>query len=68
MRVVIGEDEALLREGDVVAAQEDAPCLVKAARCQRPDIVVTDIRMPPEGTDYGLRAALAVRSQLPRTA
>ena len=77
MRVVIGEDEALLREGmvlllrragfDVVAAEEDAAGLVSATLRHRPDIVVTDIRMPPDCTDDGLRAALAIRSQLPRT-
>lgn len=77
MRVVIGEDEVLLREGmvlllqrvgfDVVAAEEDAPCLVRAALQHRPDIVVTDIGMPPDCTDDGLRAALKVRSHLPRT-
>ena len=77
MRVVIGEDEALLREGmvlllrragfDVVAAEEDGPCVVRAALHHRPDIVVTDIRMPPDCADDGLRAALTVRSQLPRT-
>jgi DNA-binding NarL/FixJ family response regulator len=76
VRVVIGEDEALLREGmvlllqragfDVVAAEEDAPCLVRSALRHRPDVVVTDIRMPPDCTDDGLRAALTVRSQLPR--
>lgn len=74
---MIGEDEALLREGmvlllhragfDVVAAEADATCLVTAVLRHRPDIVVTDIRMPPDGTDDGLRAALKVRSQLPRT-
>ena len=77
MRVVIGEDEALLREGmvllldragfDVVAAEEDATRLVTAALHHRPNIVVTDIRMPPDGTDDGLRAALKVRSLLPGT-
>lgn len=77
MRVVIGEDEALLREGmvllldragfDVVAAEDDATRLVSAVLRHRPDIVVTDIRMPPDGTDDGLRAALKVRSHLPRT-
>ncbi len=77
MRVVIGEDEALLREGlvlllhragfDVVAAEDDADRLVRAALHHRPDVVVTDIRMPPDGTDDGLRAALTVRSRLPRT-
>lgn len=77
MRVVIGEDEALLREGlallltragfDVVAAEGDADRLVAAALHHRPEIVVTDIRMPPDGTDDGLRAALSLRSQLPHT-
>ena len=77
MRVVIGEDETLLREGlvlllgragfDVVAAVADADRLVAAALKHRPDVVVTDIRMPPDGTDDGLRAALAIRNRLPRT-
>lgn len=75
MRVVIGEDEALLREGltllltragfEVVAAEADADRVVAAALHHRPDLVVTDIRMPPGRTDDGLRAALALRSQLP---
>jgi DNA-binding NarL/FixJ family response regulator len=77
VRLVIGEDEALLREGltllltragfDVVAAEGDADRLLAAALHHRPDIVVTDIRMPPGSTDDGLRAALALRSELPRT-
>jgi DNA-binding NarL/FixJ family response regulator len=77
VRVVIGEDEALLREGlvllleragfDVVASEDDADRLVAAALRHRPDVVVTDIRMPPGGTDDGLRAALRLRSRLPRT-
>ena len=77
MRVVIGEDEVLLREGlvlllgragfDVVAAVGDADSLVRAAVLHRPDVVVTDIRMPPGGADDGLRAAVALQSRLPRT-
>lgn len=77
MRVVIGEDEALLREGlvllleraglQVVAAVADAPALVAAALRARPDVVITDIRMPPDHTDDGLRAALALRDRLPGT-
>lgn len=77
MRVVIGEDEALLREGlvllltraqfQVVAATGDADSLVQAALRHRPDVVVTDIRMPPSGTDDGLRAAMLLCSRLPRT-
>jgi DNA-binding NarL/FixJ family response regulator len=75
VRVVIGEDEALLREGlkllleragfDVVAAEGNADRLVAAALHHRPDVVVTDIRMPPRGADDGLQAALSLRSQLP---
>lgn len=71
MRVVIGEDEALLREGltlvlqqggfEVVAATRDAEELLREARRLRPDLVVTDIRMPPGHTDEGLRAALEIR-------
>lgn len=74
---MIGEDEALLREGlvlllgragfDVVAAEDDADRLVAASLRHRPDVVVTDIRMPPGGADDGLRAALRLRSRLPRT-
>jgi DNA-binding NarL/FixJ family response regulator len=77
VRVVIGEDEALLREGmvlllgragfDVVAAEADAERLVEAALRHRPDLVVTDIRMPPGGTDDGLRAAITLRVRLPRS-
>ncbi len=75
MRVVIGEDETLLREGlrllltdlglDVVAltaTADDLPCLVAEHDA---DLVVTDIRMPPQHRDDGLRAALAVRTARP---
>ena len=75
MRLVIAEDSVLLRAGlvellqrvghEVVAAVGDAPALVAAvARCS-PDVVVTDVRMPPEFTDEGLRAALALRRERP---
>lgn len=77
MRVVIGEDEVLLREGlalllaragfTVVAAEGDAERMVAAALEHRPDLVITDIRMPPGRTDDGLRAALLLRSRLPQT-
>ncbi|WP_336921940.1 response regulator transcription factor [Aquipuribacter sp. SD81] len=77
MRVVIGEDEVLLREGlvllldragfDVVAAVGDADSLVRVAVQHRPDVVVSDIRMPPDGTDDGLRAAVALATRLPAT-
>jgi len=71
VRVVIGEDEPLLREGlalvlsrngfEVVSAVGDADALRSAVDTDRPDVVVTDIRMPPGGTDDGLRAALDIR-------
>ncbi|MCF7552295.1 response regulator transcription factor [Pseudonocardia sp. WMMC193] len=72
MRVVIGEDEPLLREGlalvlsrngfEVVAAVGDADAVRAAVAVEQPDVVVTDIRMPPGNTDDGLRAALGIRS------
>jgi DNA-binding NarL/FixJ family response regulator len=75
VRVVIGEDEALLREGlalvlsrgdfDVVASARDADELVSHTRRLEPDLVVTDIRMPPSFTDEGLRAALELRRSCP---
>jgi DNA-binding NarL/FixJ family response regulator len=78
VRVVIGEDETLLREGlslvleregfEVAAAAADGEQLVRAALDHRPELVVTDIRMPPTHSDEGLRAALAIRSELPATA
>ncbi|MEO6827623.1 MAG: response regulator transcription factor [Microbacteriaceae bacterium] len=78
MRVVIGEDEVLLRQGlslllhqngfDVVAAAGDALELMEAVGVHRPDLVVTDIRMPPKRTDDGLVAALSIRSQYPQIA
>jgi DNA-binding NarL/FixJ family response regulator len=78
VRVVIGEDEALLREGlalvleragfEVVALAADADALVEAARRERAELVVTDIRMPPTQSDEGLRAALEIRASMPETA
>ncbi|MCO6010248.1 response regulator transcription factor [Actinoallomurus purpureus] len=70
-RVVLAEDGVLLREGlagllgrfgfDVVAGVGDADALVAAVTEHRPDLVVTDIRMPPGFTDEGLRAAVELR-------
>ncbi|HEX8855386.1 MAG TPA: response regulator transcription factor [Thermoleophilaceae bacterium] len=75
MRVVVGEDQPLVREGivrvledagfEVVGTAGDAPDLVRKARAHRPDVVVTDIQMPPDGTDDGLRAALEIRESDP---
>jgi DNA-binding NarL/FixJ family response regulator len=72
---VLAEDGALVREGiaaalnrfgyDVVAAVGDADSLRSAASALDPDLVVTDVRMPPDDTDDGLRAAVAIRSGQP---
>ena len=75
MRVVIGEDEALLREGlvlvleragiEVAGSASDADEVVDLVHRHRPDVLVTDIRMPPTHTDDGLRAAVRVRAEAP---
>lgn len=72
---MLAEDGVLLREGlaglldrfglPVVAAVGDAEALVAAVRRERPDLVVTDIRMPPGFGDEGLRAAVALRRERP---
>ena len=78
MRVVIAEDEFLLREGisrilgdeghEIVATAGDAEDLVGKVRAYRPDLVLTDIRMPPDFSDDGLRAAKRIRQEFPGTA
>jgi DNA-binding NarL/FixJ family response regulator len=78
MRVVVGEDDALYREGlvrllseggfDVVAQARDAPDLERKVAGHRPDVVITDVRMPPGASDDGLRAAIAIRERFPGTA
>jgi DNA-binding NarL/FixJ family response regulator len=77
VRIVIAEDQALLRAGlvrllqdaghDVVAEAADAPELLRKVGGHRPDIVVTDVRMPPDNTDDGLRAAREIRRLHPGT-
>ncbi|MBO0516875.1 LuxR C-terminal-related transcriptional regulator [Streptomyces beijiangensis] len=72
---MLAEDSVLLREGltgllarfghEVVAAVGDAGALPAAVASYRPDIVVTDVRMPPAFQDEGLRAALALRAEQP---
>lgn len=76
LRVVLAEDAVLLRAGlvelltrgghEVVAAVSDAPSLTQAVDAHLPDIVVTDVRMPPDHRDEGLRAALTLRTRHPR--
>jgi DNA-binding NarL/FixJ family response regulator len=78
VRIVIGEDEALMRRGltlvveraghDVAAVCADAPDLLRRVAAHRPDVVITDIRMPPRLADDGLRAALTIRERHPDTA
>lgn len=75
MRIVIAEDLVLLRQSmarmltaegvDVVEQVGDASALVAAVVGLRPDVVVTDVRMPPTFTDEGARAALLVRERFP---
>ena len=76
-RVVVGEDEVLLREGiarllteegfDVVAQAGDAEDLLRKGLAHRPDLVIADINMPPGHGDDGLRAALEIRERRPET-
>lgn len=78
MRIVIGEDSTLFREGlasllaevghDVVATAADAPQALAACRAHRPDVAVLDIRMPPDHADDGARVAARVREELPDVA
>jgi len=78
VRVVVAEDSFLVREGlqqlldssptvDVVAACGDADSLFEAIERERPDVVLTDIRMPPTRTDEGIRVASQLRDTHPGT-
>ena len=72
---VVADDHDLLRQGvvsmlasqgfDVVAQAQDADDLVRKVGAHRPDVAVIDIRMPPDNTDDGLRAAVAIRRAHP---
>lgn len=75
LRIVLAEDSALLREGlvgileraghQLIATATDADELLAAVRADPPDVVITDVRMPPGHSDEGLRAAAAIRRELP---
>jgi DNA-binding NarL/FixJ family response regulator len=75
VRVVIAEDQALLREGlgrlfadaghEVLASAADAPELLSAVAAHRPELVIVDIRMPPTFTDEGARAASEIKRTQP---
>jgi DNA-binding NarL/FixJ family response regulator len=77
VRVIIGEDDVLLREGiarllteagfEVTAQAGDADALLRKALAHRPDVAVVDVQMPPDRTDDGLRAAVELRKRQPET-
>jgi DNA-binding NarL/FixJ family response regulator len=78
IRVVLADDHVLLREGisrlvaaspemELAGTAGDLPGLLALAERERPDVVVTDIRMPPSGTDEGIQAAAWIREHLPGT-
>ncbi len=78
IRVVIVEDQALLREGltallaengvEVVATAEDGPGLLRIVNGHQPDLAICDVRLPPTFTDEGIRAAIEARQQQPSLA
>lgn len=76
IRVVLADDHYLVREGirrlietepelEVVAACDDLDSLLAAVETERPDVVITDIRMPPDGLDEGIQAAAQIRELYP---
>jgi DNA-binding NarL/FixJ family response regulator len=75
MRVVIADDSVLLREGavrllegagiEVVGQAGDSDELLRKVRAHKPDVAIVDIRMPPNHTDDGLKAAAHIRAELP---
>lgn len=77
MRIVIADDEMLLREGlsrlmvdagfRVVGKAADAPQLLRSVRLTAPDVAIVDIKMPPTHTDEGLLAAAEIRATYPAT-
>ena len=78
LRVALGEDDVLLREGiarilvdaglDVVGQSGDADDLLRRALAYNPDVVIVDVQMPPRREDDGLQAALELRRRRPGSA
>lgn len=74
--MIVADDAVLFREGlarilaeigfEVVGQACDAPSLIHLARCEAPDVVVTDLRMPPGFADEGIEAVAAIRSTTPQ--
>ena len=77
MRVIVADDSVLLREGvtrllgeagfEVVGQAADGDELMRKVKAHKPDVAIIDIRMPPTHTDEGLRAARAIREEMPDT-
>ena len=75
LRIVVAEDQALLRQGmvrlledagfEVVAEAGDAPDLLRKVGAHKPDLAVVDVQMPPGNADDGLQAALEIRATRP---
>jgi DNA-binding NarL/FixJ family response regulator len=75
VRVVVADDDVLLREGlasllaasgyRVVGQADDAVGLLELVRAEKPELVIVDIRMPPTGTTEGLDAAMIIRDEMP---
>jgi DNA-binding NarL/FixJ family response regulator len=75
MKLVVADDSVLLREGvvrlleeagfEVVGQAGDAEGLLRKVRAHKPDAAIVDVRMPPTHTDEGIRAAQAIRAELP---
>jgi DNA-binding NarL/FixJ family response regulator len=78
VRIIIAEDAAVIRAGlaeiladrghEIVAAVGDAEALTAAVAEHKPDVAIVDVRMPPDHTDEGLRAAIAIRRDHPGVA
>jgi DNA-binding NarL/FixJ family response regulator len=76
IRLLLADDSYLVREGvsrllagsgiEIVATAEDLPGLLEAAAIQTPDVVLTDVRMPPDYSDEGIRAAAQLRQDFPQ--
>ncbi len=77
MRVIVADDSVLLREGvtrlledagfEVVGQAGDGEDLMRKVKAYKPDVAIIDIRMPPTHTDEGLKAARAIREEVPAT-